>query len=326
MNSKKLLVKIVENWPAKVLSIAIALILFVFHRMSTTATRPLSVPLILETNAALVPASSYPQNVRIQLRGEDEGIKSIADGDIEAYVDFSRYDDEGLYRAPVQIRKKGSALGIEPMEISVNPLEVSIHLDRRIVKNLPVAADIRGKVASGFEMVTHAMSPSEVIAAGPSSILGGITALSTDPINLDGRNGDFNLLVNVVNPSPFVEIRGSGMVDFFGLIHPSIPVRNIEGIPITFTGLKPHFVVDSSGRTGTVRLEGGQSQLDSFKPSANFLTVDCSALAEQGIYTLPVKVNLPRGLSLIRSEPEEITFIMILLEAETPSTEPQAEE
>ena len=128
MNIRKLLIKLVENWPAKVLSVALALILFVFHQMSITATRSLSIPLNIETSSSLVPVWPYPQNVRVQLRGEDESIRTITDGDIEAFVDFSRYETEGDYSALVQIRKKGTSLGIEPLEISVTPIEVSVSL------------------------------------------------------------------------------------------------------------------------------------------------------------------------------------------------------
>ena len=128
MNSRKLIEKTVENWPAKALSIALALILFVFHQMSSTATRSLSVPLTVQANAAVVPASPYPHNVRVQLRGDNEGIRSIADGDIEAFADFSRFDTEGLFRAPVQIRRRASALDVEPLEISVSPAEVYMQL------------------------------------------------------------------------------------------------------------------------------------------------------------------------------------------------------
>ena len=218
MNSRQFIVKITENWPAKVLSIALALILFVFHRMSTMATRTFSAPLVIETSSVLVVASSYPQNVRIQLRGEDNGVKSIADGDIEAYVDFSRHDVGGFYRAPVHVRRKGNALDVEPLEISVTPLEVSVRLDIRINKTLPLMADIHGEAASGFDLVSHSIFPMEIIVSGPASILENLSEIKTYPIDLDGRRGDFSVEVNIANPSPFLALRGSGMAEFHGLI------------------------------------------------------------------------------------------------------------
>ena len=218
LNSRQLIARIVENWPAKVLSIAFALILFVFHRMSTMSTRTLSVPLVIEMNSALVVASPYPQNVRIQLRGEDNGIKAIDEGDIEAYVDFSRYDAGGLYRGPVHVRRKGSALEVEPLEISVNPLEVSVRLDIWIYKTLPLMADIRGEAASGFDLVSHLIYPMEIVVSGPASILENLSEIKTNAIDLDGRRGDFSVEVNIANPSPFLVLRGSGMAEFRGLI------------------------------------------------------------------------------------------------------------
>jgi YbbR domain-containing protein len=321
LNSRKLIFMIIENWPAKVLSIALALVLFVFHGMNTLATRPLSVPLTIETGDTLVPASSYPNNVRVTLRGEDASIKSIAEGDIEAYVDLMRYEAEGWYRAPVQIRKKGSALGVEPLEIAVNPLEVSVQLDRKISKTLPLNVIIRGRVADGYDMVSHSISPAELVVVGPRALLNAVTEIYTDQIDLDGRTGDFVLQVGIVNPNALFAIRGNGMAEFSGIIIPAVPVRNIEGIPIILVGLDSAFEADFGGRTGSVRLEGRESQLDTFQPPLNFFSVNCTGLTEPGTYTLPVTVNLPRGVSLVRREPEELEITIDLVEKEEATEE-----
>ena len=314
MNNKKLIDKIVENWPAKVLSIALAIILFVFHRMNTLTTRPLSVPLTIESGAVLIPASSHPQNVRLVLRGEDDSIKSIAEGDLEAYADFSKYETEGLYRSPVQIRRKGSALGIEPLEISVKPLEISLQLDRRMSKTLPVRVAFRGKLASGYDLITHSISPAEIVVAGPMGAIESTTELRTEAIDLEGRSGDFRMTVNVVNPNQFFMFNNGETAEFRGIVRPSVPVRNFEGIPITIIGLDPLFEADFGGRTGSVRLEGNQDNLDSYRPDENFLTVDCSGLTEPGTYTLPVTLNLPGGFTLIKHEPEELAVTITLNE------------
>ncbi|MDR0316088.1 MAG: hypothetical protein LBH97_04225 [Treponema sp.] len=131
MNIRKLLTRAVENWPAKVLSIALAFIIFIFHRMNTLETRFFSIPLSVETSSTLIPAGDYPQIIRVSLRGDTGSIYTISEGDIEVYIDLTKYENEGLYRAPVQIRKKGNALGVEPLEISVEPMEISLRLDQK---------------------------------------------------------------------------------------------------------------------------------------------------------------------------------------------------
>jgi len=316
LNGRKLIIKIIENWPAKVISIALALILFVFHQLNTLTTRPLSVPLIVETNSVLVPARAYPENVRVNLRGEDDSIKSIIDSDIEAYVDLSRYEDGGIYNVPVQIRRKGSALGIEPLEIAVYPPKISIQLDQRISKTLPLTTVIRGRVADGFDLVSHSISPQEILAVGPLGSLESISEIETDPIDLDGRSSDFSMEVNITNPNPLFVLRGSGTAEITCIIRPSVSVRSIEGIPIILVGLDPSFETDMGGRTGSARIEGNQLQLDNFQPSPAFFTVDCSNLSEPGTYTLPVVVNLPREFTLIRHEPEGLSLTILHKEEE----------
>ena len=312
--NNKLIIRIIENWPVKVLSIALALLLFVFNRLNTLATRPLSVPLSIETSSALVPASAFPQNVRISLRGEDESVKSISESDIEAYVDLSRYEDGGLYSAPVQVRKKGSALGIEPLEIAVNPPKISVQLDQRIIKTLPLTAAIRGRAADGFDLVSYTLSPQEVLIAGPRGSLESVAELETDSIELDGRNGDFTAVVSIVNPSQLFALRGNGTAEFSCVIRPSVSVRSIEDIPILLAGLSPELEADTGGRTGSARIEGRQSALDSFQPPPGFFTVDCADLSAPGDYALPVAVNLPEGFSLIRHEPEDLRLTVTLKE------------
>jgi hypothetical protein len=307
LNSKKLLARIVENWPAKVLSVALALILVVFHRVATLEIRSLSVPLRVETRGTLVPASAYARLIKVSLRGEASSISSIAETDIEAYIDLTKPEVEGLYRAPVQVRTRGSALGVEPLEISVDPLEVSIKLDRKLTKSVPLTVAMQGKVAGGFDLVSHSVSPMQILVEGPLNELGPVKELRTDVVDLDGRNGDFSLMVNIVTPNPLFVLRGNGMAEFRGVIRPSVPVRNIEGIPVELLGLDSRFEA-GGGRAGSVRLEGAQAALDMFIPPDGFLSVDCSGIREPGAYTLPVDISLPEGFTLVRREPEEINI------------------
>jgi YbbR domain-containing protein len=316
LNVRKIILSLADNWPAKVLSVALALILFVFHEMSTLTTRTIIVPMTVETNSALAPGSAYPRNVRVRLRGESEGVKAISDSDVEAYLDFSSRESEGQYRAPVQIRRKGTALVPEPLEITVNPLEISVTLDKRINKTLPLAASIQGNPADGFELVSYSVSPDEIAVSGPLRIMEAINDIKTDPIDLEGRTNDFSVMVNIANPNPLLlSIRGDAYAEFRCVIRPSVPVRNIDNIAINVTGLDSRLECDPGGRTGNVRLEAVQSLLDNFTVEPGFLSVDCSGITEPGTYTLPVNVDLPDGFILIKYEPEEVGVTITVKES-----------
>jgi hypothetical protein len=84
-------------------------------------------------------------------------------------------------------------------------------------------------------------------------------------------------------------------------------VRNFDEIPIMVNGLDERFRAELGIGTGSVRVEGEQADLDSFTPPLSFLAVDCSTLSREGVYVLSLTADLPRGLNLVRMEPEEVT-------------------
>jgi hypothetical protein len=311
LNGKKLLAKAVENWPAKMLSIALAIILFVFHRISTLEERFFTVPLNIEVQSNLIPSSSFPRVIRVTLRGDANSIYSISESDIEAFVDLLKHDSPGDYRAAVQVRKKGTAIGVDPLEVSVDPMDISISLDYKISKFVPLTASLRGSVESGYVLSSHSLNPTQVIIDGPFSLMGSISELSTDFIDLDGRTGDFTVVVNILNRDPLIVIRGNGVTEFHGIINRIIPVRNIIDIPIRINNLRPEFAGELDTKAGRVHLESGsQTELDRYNPPINFLSVDCSFIDAPGIYTLPViSVAMPQGITMT-VEPREVTILV----------------
>ena len=228
MNRARLFAKITEKWPVKVLSLAAAVIISIFYRTNNLETRFFTVPLSVESNDSLISVNSFASSVRVSIRGEAEGIQPILAEDIEAYIDLERYVNEGNYRVPVQIRKKGGALGVEPLEISVLPIEIPIILEQKVTRNVSVFPVLSGTVAEGYELTNQSLIPSSVIVAGPRSILDGHIEFNTETINLDRRYNDFTVMVNIKNDNPMLSIYGSSLLEFRGSISRIVRGRGIE--------------------------------------------------------------------------------------------------
>jgi YbbR domain-containing protein len=305
VDGRKLLAKATVNWPAKVCSIALALLIFVFHRLSNLENRFISVPLQVERSGNLIPSSSYTRMIQVTLRG-DSSIFSILEEDIEAYIDFSQYTSQGFYRAPVQINKKGTALRVDPLEILVDPMEIALELDHKISKLIPLRPAIRDAPQEGYELISYSMTPTQVQIDGPSNVLQTISELSTDFIELDGRNADFTVVVNILNRDPLVVIRGNGTTEFRGIIREKIVSHTFERIPIVIIGLAPNLDATLDVRNGSVELEGAQLEIQNYTPPAGFLRVDLSQIQEPGTHTLPVITGAVPDFTLIKHSPETV--------------------
>ena len=306
MNIRKLFSLAVQNWPAKVLSLALALILFAFHRMMTLETRFFSAPLNIEHLNSLVPSSPYPRMIRVSLKGEANSIYSILDDDIEVYVDMENYNTPGRYVIPVQWRKKGTTEGVEPLQISVDPVELTLSLDQKISKFVPVIASFKGQIDPGYNMVSYSLNPSQVIIDGPAELMRGISEVYTDYIDLDGRTGNFASTASIMHSNPLIVIRGSGLAEFSGIVNQIVPVRNIANVPIVITGMKEGFSGVLEIKTGSIHLEGDNyAEVERFSPPSDFLRVDCSGINEPGIYFLKVITAAAENLKF-RIEPTEV--------------------
>ena len=312
MNAKKLLAGAVKNWPAKVLCIGLAILLFVFHRMSTLETRFFSVPLNIESYGFMMPSSSYPRMIRVNLRGESSSIYPILEDDIEVYVDMAKISVPGTYTVPVLWRKKGSALGVEPLQVTVDPNEITLSLDHRVSKVVPLIASFRGQLKAGCTMTSYSLNPAQVTVDGPAELMWGILEAFTEAIDLDGHTTDFSATVNILNRDPLMVIRGSGTAEFRGTIAQIATARNIAGVPIVIAGLAENFAATLETGAGSVRLEGeDRNTVNSFEPPPDFLKVDCSEISEPGTYVLKIIPGIARNMS-VKVEPEEVSIAISL--------------
>jgi YbbR domain-containing protein len=323
---RKILLKIAENWPAKVLSVALAIVLFVFHQTSTMQNRFFSVPLHVETDGNYTPSSPYDHTIRVSMRGEANSIYPILENDIEAYIDL-KGKEKGTYHTPVQIRKKGTALGVDPLELTVEPIEVSLTIDHKVSKYVPIAANIRGNLKDGYTLASSTLTPSQVVIDGPSDVISAIAVLSTGYIDLDERDEDFSVVVNIANEEPLVAIRGDGTVEFKGVVEGVTAQRALNTVPIVLKDLDARFSATLDTNTGAVTLSGKRQAMDQFAAASAgqaagsadnpLLTVDCSAITEAGSYPLAVTANAPAGLTLTRSSPQTVTVTVTEIEETT---------
>jgi len=286
--------------------------------MSLLETRIFFTPIVIEQLNAMMPSNSYPRIVKVSLKGESQNLNSILEEDIEAYVSLKDIKTAGTYKVPVLWRKKGTAQGVEPLQISVDPMEITFSLDHKVSKFVPVIVNFSGQVEAGYNMNSYSIEPNQIVVEGPATLMGSLSELQTELIDLTGRRDDFSVTATILHTDPLIVIRGEGTVIFSASVSQIILVRNISNVPVAVTGLNEQFIVEPVIITANVHIEGNDSNtVETFRPSSGFLRIDCSQISESGEYVLNVLVQAVAGLS-IRAEPREvrIQIIPVLTEEE----------
>ncbi len=306
MANRGFLRRLIANWPVKVLSLAAALLLFFFYRLNRLEDRYISIPLGVSVNEDFALASQSPRSVRVTLRGEANSLFTIQEDDVRASLDLSVYHAEGQYRAPVQVERKGSALGVDPLEIRTDPGEVAVSMEKRVTRIVPVTPSFKGFLDPGYELLSFDLIPSEVVVSGPTSVVARVNDIQTDFIELTGRSADFGAKVRVLKKESLVSIVGSDTVEFRANVQKSLAVKGFDGLPISVEGLAPGLALAQALPQGSLRVRSSTMDVSAFSPQAGILYVDLSAARKPGIYTVKVQLRAPDGFTIDRHEPQSV--------------------
>lgn len=297
---------LLHNWPAKILSLAAAIVLFFVYRMSTLEERFISVPLQVPLSGELVPASDWPRTVRVSLRGESNSIYPVLEDDIEARLDFSGLTEEGITKAAVIINKRGIAASLETLEIHVEPSEVSLALEYREERMVSITPSFRGYLETGWELSSWTVEPAMVTVSGPASRIARLESISTEVIELGGRKEAFSQNVRLLSLDPLVRLSGDGMVNFAASITEASLERDLGPLPVRINGLEERFRALVENPQASLRLQGPWPRLEPLEPGDGAVYVDCSEINRAGEYRLPVQTLFPSFVKVLRTQPAEL--------------------
>ncbi len=307
MNGRRFLRIVLADLPVKVICVTAAVILLLFHRVTTLTERFFSVPLQVTTPSGLAVASAYPRTVRITLRGAEESIYPVLEEDVEAAVNLDNHQSPGVYRSEVKVSRKGTALGIEPLEIRVDPSEITFSLEPLTEKRVNVLPDLRGSPAYGYELVQTTVTPQSVVIRGARSRVQGVAALPTEEIDLTGRTGSFASRVKLLLPNTLVRVAGDATVDFRATIQEATVTRDFTEVGLVPVDLSTHLAVRGQLPSGTVQVTGTQLLVDGVRPEQVQLLLDCSTVKRAGQYVLHPRPQTVTGVTVLGWTPREVT-------------------
>jgi hypothetical protein len=324
LNSRGFFLSLTNNWPAKILSIMLAVGLFIFQQVKTMDSKGFDAPLTVITNSELVPTKQLPDFVRITVKTTKDELDNISENDITASVDLSGYTEVGAYNVPVEVGSQKHVLNIDSIEINARPRDILVSLDKKEGKYVPVSPHYNGSVAPGYELISQSIVPKQVWIEGPASIVENIRSVPTETIDISGRTTDISRVVSLDKS----RIDGALQVNVLNFQF-NAEVRNIEqekewtDLPVTFINLNDAFSIKASTTNNTnntdntdsditikaiLKLRGNQQDIAGYAPDTDTITADCSQITEEGEWPIAITVNVPTEFQIIDYEPKAISI------------------
>jgi YbbR domain-containing protein len=309
LNVKDFLLLTTENWPAKVLSIMLAVFLFIFQRVNTMDSRTFEVPLaVTVNNNGLVATKPLPEKVRITIKTTQTELANFSESDITASIDLSKFENAGLYTAPVDAHPSLSIIDIDSIEINIYPREIKITLDKKAGKYFPVNPVYRGTAAPGYELVAQRIAPDKVWIEGPASVVNTLNSIPTEEIDITGRDSNISRIVRIGKLNPVLTTNEYNF-QFNADIKSIEKISEWDSIPIVFINLPEDLIVKDNNWTGFIRLQGNERDIAAYKPEEGILYVDCSEIKSEGDYpSMSVQVKTSENYHVLKFEPETLSI------------------
>lgn len=336
--SKRILDALIENWPAKVVCLVLAVFLSELYRATLLEKRYLVVPLTVKNESSFTPAEQYPSKVKVVLWGDAAGIGSISENDIIASINISNIKTEGVYQVPVETRFIGAFTSPGNIEVATEPALITLHLVASRRKLVPVILSLEGMPADGYEITQSALEPAAVEIEGPAHLVEKVYGLKTEPVSIEARTNGFSAMARIINHDPLISIAGKGEVRSTVKINETIIQKQFDNLPIYFDKLDKDLVLSTGTNTdegagadkdvginkginkmtGSIEVRGPKRLLKTWRVPEHILTVSCETITEPGTYTLPVEALLPEGYSkfdIVHISPQSVQVTVVLRKA-----------
>jgi hypothetical protein len=196
------------NLILKILSLLVAVLVWNFYRTEPTSTRVLTVPLQYgDPPQHLALTEDPPATILLRLRAPEATFRNLADREILARIDLSGLTT-GQQFIPVTPSNIQVPAGAEVLRIE--PDLVSLRVERKQERPIPVEAETIGEPAPGYQLVGVTLEPERVQVEGPESAVRKIEKLRTGSIDITGRQATFSEEVSVVTDNVKVRISEEG--------------------------------------------------------------------------------------------------------------------
>ena len=249
-----------EDWSLKLLSLAIALVLWlVVTGQNEPVTAHVNVQLNFIRPQALEISNDPPRAVDVMLTGSRNKLDDLTALDLVATVDLS---DQRAGERVLRLADKAQISLPQGVKIDgFQPSAIPIRLESIIERQITIEPKIEGKPADGYDVYGVRPSKGSVLVRGPESRVNAIQKVLTETISLTGHKESFtasNLAIDV--PDTKVDL-----LDPVVSVQVEIAERAVER---TFSGIDVYLGGDRAlqGPQMTVTVSGPPSILDRLKP------------------------------------------------------------
>jgi YbbR domain-containing protein len=293
-----------RNMPLRVISLAIAIGLWIFVNAGQHGSQQtFLVPLLYRgLPPGFVITNQHPDNVHVQISGPRTLLSLIDPARLALRVDLTGV---GIGQMQFRVSPDSFTVPRQTSVTSITPSQLTLDVDRIVERSVPVKLALTGGVAGGYEIQSTTVTPATVTIKGPSKDVARIDAVATEPLSIDKATADDVGTVDLAAPPGMVRLETEAVTATVS-VTPILGEKQLRALPVEVRNSLYHYKIVPTHVTITVH--GPVLALATLNPKT-LVYVNADNLPP-GIYDLPVQVNLPDTVDLLKQTPNKVRLFV----------------
>ncbi len=204
-------------WWMRLLALAIAVSLWFFlswEKRERQSERVVQASVTYDTAKDMMVLDPV-QQIDVRVRGGSRRVRTLNPFLVNVLVELPQ-KDPGPVDKPLSSDQVYVPEGVEV--VSLDPNVLHLHLDREVVKRLPVEVDLAGEPGAGAAVGEPVAIPPAVSVKGPESRLEHLGIIRTRPVSLNGHAQTFDEMASLIPPDPLASVDP-------GLVRVRVPIE-----------------------------------------------------------------------------------------------------
>jgi YbbR domain-containing protein len=238
---------------------------------------------------------------RVTVRGAKSDVDRVTAARAAGPIDASGIDiNREFVLTPVDnLGEIVRGVDVEPATVNV---AMRVFKDRRTA-TVPVRPNIAGNPANGYEVARIVIIPPVITVQGDPADLANVATADTAPVTIEGRTTDLDVDVPLALPTG-VSSTNATTVHIHVVIQAITESRNFTA-GVTLVGARTDRAYVLPVDRVVVTISGTQNDLDSLSGTNIVVSADVTSL-DVGTHTVPLKVQIPAGLTVVATSPPDI--------------------
>lgn len=243
-----------------------------------------------------------PVEITYTLSGPRAFVRSILKKENIITIDLKKrfIPGQNKYTISVKSLEMSFPFGIEV--VKVEPSRLSIDLERKSTKIVPIKLISTGEVPSDHKMIESYIYPREVNVSGPRSLVNKVESFETFPIELNGLTGIGQRKLSIVQSDARLYLPFN-QVDYHYNLKPTRANLIIKDVPVRF--LSTNMVLSSNRREVNLMVLADKVNETSYPKDKIKVIAEIPDNAS-GNVEVPLKAQLPKGVHLLEIQPATI--------------------